>query len=261
MFRCKWEDLPARSSLTGEGRARGLVFLARNQPWKPWVLAILLLLTSIFVGGTDVLAQGYQAQAIRAMPPEELHPAVGEVMSEETVRVVGPAGVLCEIWIRKGIPERAQEQKELGVSFSQIVEGTLVGAVRFPAGVVDFRRGRVRTGVYTLRYALNPVDGNHQGVAPQRDFLLLAQAQADTNPANITRDELVTLSRKALGSTHPSVWSLGAELGPIAKLPVVQHREEEDHWVVLFPAHLQAGNGAGRSVVFALVVVGYAPES
>lgn len=77
---------------------------------------------------------------------------------------------------------------------------------------MDFRRGRVKPGVYTLRYAQNPVDGNHQGVAPQRDFLLLAQTQADTSAANVARDELLALSRNALGTTHPTVWSLGAAL-------------------------------------------------
>jgi len=248
----------------------GLVSLAcrasASHPWcscqkKNWIGIILSLLMGFLAGGPVAHSQGYQAEAIRIAPPEELSAAVREAMSEAAVRVVGPSGVLCEIWIRKGIPIRPQEQKELGVSFSEIAEGTLIGAVRFPASVVDFRRGRVKTGVYTLRYAFNPVDGNHQGVAPQRDFLLLAQAQADANPANIPRDELVVLSRKALGSTHPSVWSLGAESGMTAKLPAVQHREEEDHWVLLFPAQLQAGNGSGKKVVFALVVVGYAPQS
>ncbi len=233
----------------------------RNQPGRVRIQVALCFLGGIFAG--EVQAQGYRAEAVRAAPPEELHPAVAGVMSEDAVRVMGPSGVLCELWIRQRIPARPEEQKELGVSFSQIAEGTLVATVRFPSSVVDFRRGRVRAGVYTLRYALNPVDGNHQGVAPQRDFLLLAPAQSDTNPANVTREELLALSRKALGATHPSVWSLGAEPGAVGKLPIVQHRQEEDHWIVVFQTHLLAGAGAGAGerVVFALVIVGYAPES
>jgi hypothetical protein len=105
------------------------------------------------------------------------------------------------------------------------------------------------------------VDGNHQGVAPQRDFLLLAQAQADSNPAHLTREEVLALSRKALGTAHPSVWSLGAAHEPPAMLPTILHHEEEDHRVLLFRAQLQPEQGAVKQVVLALVVVGFAPES
>ena len=48
--------------------------------------------------------------------------------------MVGPLGTLIEIWIRKAIPTKAEETKELGVAVGQIAEGTLAGAARFPGG-------------------------------------------------------------------------------------------------------------------------------
>ncbi len=62
--------------------------------------------------------------------------------------------------------------------------------------------------VYTLRYALFPLNGDHQGVAPQRDFLLLSPAAADTDPsAKPDYETLMTMSRKASGTPHPLVFS------------------------------------------------------
>src|SRR3990172_627846 len=150
-----------------------------------------------------------------------------ETLAAEGVRVVGPEGPLCEIWLQKAVPTRSNAGMELGIAYPQIAEGTLVGAVRFLAETNDFRRLRVKPGVYTMRYALHPTDGNHMGVAAQRDFLLLAPAAADANPAGMTYNEAVALSRKASGTSHPSVWSLETASEEVSE-PKLRHKEEEN---------------------------------
>jgi hypothetical protein len=45
--------------------------------------------------------------------------------------------------------------------------------VHFLHAAADFRGQQVPVGFYTLRYALIPDDGNHLGVSPNPDFLLL----------------------------------------------------------------------------------------
>ncbi|HYL09208.1 MAG TPA: hypothetical protein VEU31_00600, partial [Candidatus Acidoferrales bacterium] len=110
----------------------------------------------------------YTAERFSAAPPPEVSAAVREALSNDGIRVQGPDGPLCEIWLRKAIPVNASPSNELGVAFGEFAEGTLAAVVRFPAEVIDYRKQRVKAGVYTLRYALNPVNGNHQGVAPQR---------------------------------------------------------------------------------------------
>jgi hypothetical protein len=54
-----------------------------------------------------------------------------------------------------------------------------------------------------------PQNGDHQGVEPQRDFLLLLPAAADTDPA-ATYDfkQVTTMSMKASGTPHPAVFSI-----------------------------------------------------
>src|SRR5207245_489014 len=46
-------------------------------------------------------AQGYKAEKINAPPPQELSAAVRETLSGDALRVMGPNGPLCEIWLRK----------------------------------------------------------------------------------------------------------------------------------------------------------------
>ena len=221
----------------------------------------LFLLGVLLCVAPKAAAQAYRAERITAAAPPELASAVRETLTGEALRVVGPEGLLCELWLRKAVPAKTSAVPEMGISYGQFAEGTLVGAVRFPAEVKDYRRQRVKPGVYTLRYALIPVDGNHLGVAPQRDFLLLAPATADVSPANVTRDEALNLSRKTTGTQHPSVWSLATVEGEPAPLPVVTHREEADLWVLHCRVQIQLGDGAPSPLLIALVVVGQAPEA
>lgn len=97
---------------------------------------------------------------------------------------------------------------ESSVTLPTIPPGALLGLLRF-AGKGSDRRGQtIAPGVYTLRYGNYPVNGNHQGVAPQRDFLLLVPAALDKSTAAVSNfDALMDLSRKASGAPHPAVLS------------------------------------------------------
>ncbi len=218
--------------------------------------AVLLL---IFLSGTAA-AQNYKVEKTTAAVPEEAAP-VREALAGETLRVTGPNGILCELWLRKAVPEKRAPAQELGIVYGKLAEGTLIGVIRFPSEVKDYRRQRVKAGVYTLRYAILPVDGNHQGVAPQRDFVIAAPASADQSPATVTRDATIDLGRKTTATNHPSVWSLAPAEGSSDR-PAVEHVEDGDLWVLHFRAQLTPeSGGATTTLPMALVVVGAAPEA
>lgn len=217
------------------------------------------LFTVLVCSAAGAAGQNYAVRKGAAPPPSELAAGVRDVLQQEVLTVSGPAGTVCEIWLRKSVPSAAAPSQELGITFGQIAEGTLVGAVRFPAAVQDYRRQSIRPGVYTLRYSLAPVDGNHQGVAPQRDYLLAIPASTDSSAAQVSADQTITLSKKSAGS-HPSPWSLGPPIDDGSGLPKVVHQQEGDLWFLEFS--VPVGSGASPSAVpMALVVVGHAPES
>ena len=197
----------------------------------------------------------YTLQKTTDAPPAEISAAIGATLAPGALKVVGPNGALCELWLRAAVPAAATPDTEIGVTFGQIAQGTFVGVIQFPADVIDYRQQHVKAGVYTLRYALNPSDGNHMGVAPQRDFLLAIPDALDTDPATLTYDQTVTLSRKAATTNHPSVWSLSE--ADATALPAVAHETDPDSWVIEF--NLAVGSAAPTPM--SLVIFGHADQA
>jgi hypothetical protein len=145
--------------------------------------------------------------------PSELAPPVTAVLQQPGTKILNPDGsVLCEVWMRAAAPE-AEKSLEPEVAFPAIPHGALLGAIRFTADGSDRRGQQIKPGVYTLRYSIYPVDGAHQGVAPQRDFLVLVRAADDKDPATLPPyDELMKLSQPASGTPHPAVFSIAPPL-------------------------------------------------
>ena len=128
-------------------------------------------------------------------------------------RVLMTGGPWCEVWLRKKIPEGKNStpgalQPNLGVS-------TAVGVIRFLAPATDFRDQAIRPGLYTLRYAAIPSDGNHMGGSEYPDFLLVVPVADDPDlDPRFKLEELARLSTKATGTKHPGVLSLTRASGP-----------------------------------------------
>lgn len=220
-----------------------------------------LFLALYLCGAEHVPAQSYKAEAIREDLPMELSGPVRDALSPTGIRVTGPSGAVCDIWLRKVVPGKTTAAQSLGVIYPQFVPGTMVAAIRLPNAAKDYRKQLIKAGVYTLRYALLPDNGNHLGVAPQRDFLLASPAAADQDPATISIDQTMNLSRTATGSNHPSVWSLGPPEDHPKSLPSVFHLDEGDLWLVEFRLPLETGTGEASPLSLALVVAGSAPEA
>ena len=107
-----------------------------------------------------------------------------------------------------------------GASWTDVPEGTLVGAVKLGADVRDIRGRMMKAGVYTLRYAVQPKTDDHFGVSPFRNFLLLSPAAVDKDPAATDHDGAIALSVQTLGGKHPAVLSIDPPAGKDAPLSV-----------------------------------------
>ena len=219
------------------------------------LLALVLAAGSMLVA-SRAAAQSYKLEKAAAPPPAALSAAVRDTLSPEVLRVMGPRGPVCEVWLRKTLPAAAPTD-EADVKMVRLAEGTLVGALRLPGDTRDFRQQIIHAGVYTLRYIWQPVTADHLGLAEQRDFLLVAPATIDTNPAGITHDETVNLSLKVTNTKHPSVWSMAPLAASAGALPAIVRNEDNDTWMLGFQAMLAGG---GNPVRMGLVVVGHAPE-
>ena len=158
----------------------------------------------------------------------------------------------CELWLRKNVP--AQSNKSTELAYPQFAESTLLGVIHFPQAAADFRGHPIPAGFYTLRYELIPDDGNHLGVAPNRDFVLAIPAQSDPDPnATIKTQELIAMSAKTAGTKHPTPLSLPPADKPS---PGTVTRDDQDHWIFSAPVKL----ASGEDLPFAIIVKGTAQQ-
>lgn len=163
----------------------------------------MLILAGVLSAGA--LFGQYKAEPGGA-PPDELAGPVKSAMQSQGTKVTGN-GVTLEVWFCSAEPS-GPKSSESDVTLPNIPQGALVGAIRVTGNYTDRRGQTIKPGVYTLRYSNYPVNGDHQGVAPQRDFLLLVPAANDSDAsAKPAFDALVAMSRKASGTPHPAVLS------------------------------------------------------
>jgi hypothetical protein len=169
--------------------------------------AATLMLCATMLAST-LLASGYKAEAAGA-PPSELAAPIAAELNPAGYKVVKPDGkVWCELWFRKSAP-KGPESAESDMMWKTAPLGSLIGAIRFPEAGLDRRAQAIKPGVYTLRFQLFPINGDHQGVAPNRDFLLLTPAADDQSIEAVPKfDDLVKMSKKTSGTPHPAVLSM-----------------------------------------------------
>ena len=114
-------------------------------------------------------------------------------------------------------------------------------------------------GAYTLRYALQPTDGNHEGTSPTRDFLVLVRAEDDMSAAPMDVEALLELSATAAESSHPAMLCLQQAQDAKDNGLSIRHDEANDWWLVHFSGKALA-NGKNHDVPVDLIVVGHANE-
>ena len=190
-----------------------------------------------------------------APPPKELAEPVRGLLDSKALTVSDDKGkVLCTVWPRKELESKATaDQIQGGLTYSNLEETTVLGAVRFPETFVDYRKQKIKPGVYTLRLGIQPMDGDHMGTAPYNEFALLSPADLDKKPDTMEAKELQEQSSKSTTRKHPGVMLLFPNPKPADK-PAVEAKPN-DTWVLSFRRPVAAA-GKKADLGFSLTVVG-----
>lgn len=160
----------------------------------------------------------WAVEAFSGAPPREAAEPVRALLGDSGFRVTRSGKTLAEVWWVRAVPA-APGKPDGSVMLPGVPEGTLFGAARIGEGFRDIRGQAVKPGVYTLRYGVQPADGDHLGLTDWRDFLVMVPADLDPRPDPIRHDPLVKAGRKASRTTHPAVIMLRPVEGRPAKLP------------------------------------------
>jgi hypothetical protein len=203
------------------------------------LVAIALLVTS----STTASAQAPVAAAFTAPAPGELAAPVKAALGDAGAKVT-VGGTTLEFWWVKTLAATG------GASWSGVEEGALVGAVRVTGPFKEIRGKTAAPGAYTLRYGLQPQNGDHLGASPFREFLLLSPAADDPDPRATGHDGAIATAKKTTGTSHPASLSLDPPEGA-AGPPLSVVSTELGHTGVIFQVTTPAG-----PLAFGLVVIG-----
>jgi hypothetical protein len=198
-----------------------------------------------------LFAQGPVAERAGSPPPAELAPAVSSLLAEGSVRVT-TGDVPLEFWWARAVP--LEHAPSASPTWRDVADGAVVGAVKVGADWNDIRGYGVKAGVYTLRFALQPANGDHMGISPFREFLLMSPAADDTTAEPAGYKGTVALSKKTVHRAHPSALSLDP---PVTTKPVLSPVHDDlglDGVVFAVPTAFQ-GRDTG-TITFGLIVHG-----
>jgi hypothetical protein len=220
------------------------------------VSGLCLVCLAAFGQWTGALAADQKVVVLKEAPAG-LSAEVAAAISETGYRITGKEGVICDVWLGKEIALKPNFKSSLRLKYP-FQEGQLVGVIRFPEGSMpnDFRGQALKPGTYTLRYGLQPDDGNHLGTSEIRDFLVGSPPRTDTSAKRIEDvKELFRLSATSAGGTHPAIFLLFPPPDKPYDAAGVKHDDERD--LLIFQ-----GNASGKegdkavAVPVSLVTIG-----
>jgi hypothetical protein len=215
-------------------------------------LTILAITLGLVCHGLARAADG-KLEATGAYADPAASDALKKSLEPKGWRVSLADGAYCDIWLRAVIPNGKTDAA--GAVYTWIGDSTLVGVITFARATTDFRGQSIKPGSYTIRYAVHPTDGNHMGISPIRDFLVMLPVATDPNPdVQFKFEELTKMSTKVTGTSHPGILSLIQ----LASAPAAPKLETDDYNRMAFSAGIKSQSGAAMPISF--VVKGHAEQ-
>lgn len=187
------------------------------------------------------------ASALAAPKVETVGPCTDSTVPDSVKKALAPTGY--RVTLEDGSPLDVWPPAQVQTSDKPREDATyplapslFFGVIHFAKNARDARGNAISPGTYTLRYELQPNDGNHLGTSPTRDFLLLVPVAADTNPAQTySFDQLVRLSEQVTGKRHPAPFNLVPAPADATQFPSVT-TDPDDHTILFFKVKTQSGD-------------------
>jgi len=196
-----------------------------------------------------------QAPPVTAAKHEEPVPSA---VASAVAGALAPGGIRATVngtsltfWWVRALPLKGTNGP---LAWTDVDEGALVGLVSIDHDFRDIRGRVIKTGIYTLRYGIQPANGDHLGVSPFRDFLLLSPVAQDASAAPLGHEGAVNTSKQTIGGSHPAVWSLDPPTA--ADPPLSTHTTDLGHTAVIVEVPATRGGTAAGVMRFGIVLVG-----
>lgn len=223
-------------------------------------IAVAVGLTiAVWLSGPNLIysQEAFSVEELPAPAADGLPAELAQKFADKGVRVKSGTGrTICEVWPTKqwAIDTTFQPSEQRLYPFQP---GQLMGLVHYTRKSSDFRKQVIPSGWYTLRFALQPVDGNHEGTSITRDFLVLVSVAEDLADKQWDDKTLFKTSGESIGTTHPAMLSLQrSEGGDKTSIRSVTDKE----WQILKLAGQGQVGDKSSPTAFDVVIIGHAPE-
>ncbi|HZZ81786.1 MAG TPA: hypothetical protein VFE62_25015 [Gemmataceae bacterium] len=203
----------------------------------------------------------YTIKTTTTAAPKEVSEGIRKLLSDTSVQLLdGNGKAICDVWFRKDIPvDATPEQIKNGITWREVKQTEIVAAVQFHEAWTDYRKQKIKAGVYTMRLAYQPTDGKHTAdISEFQDFGLLVFAKDDTKPGLMDAKGLIDRSGDSLELAHPAVFMLWGNTKP-GKTPEIASRPK-GHWVVNSKSNIVVnGKATNAQIGIGLTLVGHSP--
>lgn len=221
-----------------------------------WKYVVILALGIAAATAAAAAKDGYKLEKLNEAPPPELASNVKATLETNGYRVLDLEGKpFADVWLRQATPASAKPSGPKGaVLYPMLAEGELLGAIKFTAPGHDYRDQDITPGVYTLRFGLQPINGDHLGVSVNRDYVLLIPAAQDTDTADLPRKKLEERSAESVGTTHPAVLLLLSAPEKVPDSPTMVNDETLNTWGAIVLLSLEV-KGEAKPVMLPMQLV------
>lgn len=167
-------------------------------------------------------------RVIDKAPPQEIAEPIAKSLEPKATQILDGETPVYEFWFRRDIPLKSKPAS-VAKSLESVDEITFLGVAAVGKGQRDYKDNEIIPGIYTVRFGLQPQDGDHMGTSDYPYFAVLVPAKADGDVNAIkTYRAMVRASAKATTAGHPAVLSLRpvSEEGttPALTTPAAEHK-------------------------------------
>lgn len=215
---------------------------------------LLLCLTATFA------SRAQTAKLAEKAPPKEVNPAIQQTLEPKAVQLLEGDTPVLEFWLRKDIPLKSAPTAP-DKSLDAFVQPELIGVVAVHKDRRDYKDNELPKGVYTVRFGLQPQDGNHLGTSDYVYFAVLIPSDRDPALDSIkTYKALARASSKGTSTDHPIILSLRPAAAAVvsADLPKINEPVSEHKTIVVKASGKAAGSTDVSPVFFEIVFEGKA---
>lgn len=217
--------------------------------------ALILALCGLFAG--LAAADGEYTLAVADKePPAELAADVRDALVPKAYQISGADGAVYEFWFVPSLTAKTISDTPRETLMS--VEGVaLLGAATVTdAEPHDFRDDPIDPGLFVLRMAMQPKDGNHLGTAPFDTFAILIPNERDGQLKDMPDHEtMVELAQEGTIAEHPPILSLQPFEKVEGEIPRLELNEEHE-WEFLYLTFPIEAEGKKSEITVGLVVHG-----